>query len=237
MKLQQFRKLLREEIRRVLKEQKNVLKNVTVDHVETTSPSKFKKLFGSLFAIKKGPKKTQYTYEYIVDLDVEALIALLKSSKDYSTVNMGYGIDVYYKGSDSMLITTKGLPKDVASAIAAAGRKQEDEIPTVSIQISDPEDDFRVPEDYGIPTVIQSLVGDVKYTGDEDDEDAFEDDINKYVAKIEKALLAAGKKVISGMKKYTIEDGHIIFQLPRKLTPQEQSKLKALYKGAKSVDF
>ena len=94
-----LRKLIREEVRRALKE--SVLKDIKVSTSNFDFPTpKLKKIHGSYLTIKQGRTKTQNDFEYIADLDVDALISLLKSNKDYQTlpVDQNYNtISVYYK--------------------------------------------------------------------------------------------------------------------------------------------
>ena len=234
-----LRKLIREEVRRALKE--SVLKDIKVSTSNFDFPtSKLKKIHGSYLTIKQGPTKTQNDFEYIADLDVDALISLLKSNKDYQTlpVDQNYNtISVYYKKGDDLAIDAKGLPKEVITTLETVGKREMFK-DTVSIQIGDPADNFEDYDSFQLPKVIQSLVGEPTFSPEaEDDMDVYDEEIGKYVRKIEKLLLAAGKKVVPGMKKYAVEDGAIIFELPQQLTAQIKAKLTALYQGAKSVEF
>lgn len=238
MKLLEFKKLIREEVRKVLQEQQSVLKNITASTIGYDFPvSKFKKLFGSFAIIKKGPTKSEYTMDYVIDLDVDALVNLLKSNKNYSILDADYAIDVYYKGNDSLDINSDKLPKDIINKLVAVGTKEEDDLNLVNIQIGTETDGFELPDEYSLPKAVELAVGEFSSQADPDDDDAYSNDIDRYLAKIEKALLIAGKKVVPGLKKYTMEDGYIVFELPRKATPEIQSKLKALYKGARSIEF
>ena len=108
---------------------------------------------------------------------------------------------------------------------------------TIAIQIADEEDGFEYPDGYQLPEVIQSIVGDFNPSADPDDESEFDYELDQYLAKIQKALLAAGKKVIPDLQMYAQEDGFIYFKTSKKITPEMQAKLKALYKGAKSIEF
>ena len=233
MKITEFRRLIREEVSKVLKEQKGTLNNVEVSTttLEFLPLATLKKLFGSFLVIKQGPSESEYTTKYTVDLSVDALVSLLKSNKDYSTLVDSTTVDVYYKGNDNISINKKSLPTDVVSTLEKVGFKNESPDQVV-IQISDPADDFGAPDDYSIPTIVQSIVGKPTFSS------AAEDNTDVYDReKVEAALLAVGKKVVPGLKKYTIEDGAIIFEIPGKATPNIKAKLKKVYQGAKSVEF
>ena len=241
MKISEFKKLIREEIRRVINEGK-VISNVKAGVLPSNQP-KVDKLFGSFIKVTQGPTKSAdgFFLNYVVDLDTDALLNLLKSDKNYQVPSWAYEqmnlLQIYYKGSIPFEINAKNIPRDIALALVQAGKRQREIESLITIQISDPQDDFGVPDDYGIPIVAQSLVGKITYSGDSDDEEAYENDINRYVLKIEKVLLAAGKKIVPGLQKYTMEDGAIVFKSPKALDVQTQAKLKALYKGAKSIEF
>ena len=238
MKLSEFRKLIREEVRKVVNEATSVIKNAQVSVSNDMSTSQMNKMFGSFLTVKQGPTIGKYSDKYVVDLNVDALTSLLKSNKDYTTLGFDYALMVFFKGDDAVDIDSKSIPKDVFTTLEKLGDKSSQKENIVSIQISEPEDDFRVPEDYGMPTVIKSLIGDIKYSPDaEEDEDVFENDINRYVSKIEKLLLSAGRKAVPGLEKYTIEDGAIIFKIKNKGTPDIKAKLKKVFQGAKSIDF
>jgi hypothetical protein len=237
MKASEFRKLIREEVSRILKEENKVIKNAEASTITSFPKSKVQKLFGSFLSIKQGPTKDDYTNNYVVDLDVDALLSLLKSNKDYSTLNPSYAVNVYYKGNDSISLDAKSLPKDVISALAKAGDKYSDTENLISLQVGNPSDDFENPEEYYLPTVVQSAVGDFAPTVDPEDDDAYSDEVDRYLSKVEKALLVLGKKIVPGMKKYAKEDGYIVFELPTKPDAQTQSKLKTIFKGVKSIEF
>ena len=237
MKASEFRKLIREEIRKVLKEKNNILKNTKVSTDNHLLKSKLQQLFGSFLTIKQGPTKSQYVLEYVVDLDVDALVSLLKSNKDYSVLKQYDAISVYYKGGDSLEIKTEGLPEDVITTLEKVGRKDSNTENLVSLQIGDEADGFENPEEYSLPTVVQSAVGDFSSSADPEDEDAYSDEIDLYLDKIEKALLVLGRKAVPELKKYAKEDGFIIFKLPAKLDVQTKTKLNNLFKGVKSVEY
>ena len=222
----------------ILKEEKNILKGVKIKTGIFEFPeSKLIKLFGSFLAVKPGSaKRGQYSVEYVADLDVDALVSLLKSNKDYSTLNPGYAINVSYKGNDMVSIDAKGLPKDVISTLVAIGEKDYNTENLVSLQVSD-QSDFENPEELYLPAVVQSAVGEFSPSADPEDDDAYSDEIDRYLSKVEKALLVLGKKAVPGMKKYAKEDGYVIFQLPTELDAQTQSKLKTVFKGVKSIKF
>jgi hypothetical protein len=106
----------------------------------------------------------------------------------------------------------------------------------VSIQVGQDRDGFDIPEKLMLPTVIKNAVG--EYTPPKSDsETAHEKALDRYIAKIEKALLKVGEKVVPGMKLYFAEDGFITFELPMKPDAQTKAKLNTLYKGAKSIEF
>ena len=239
MKASEFRKLIREEISRVLGEQSKVLKNVKAYTEPSVPKSRVQKLFGSFLSIKQGPTKKDYANNYVVDLDVDALLSLLKSNKDYGTVNPSFALDVYYKGHDSISFEAESLPKDVISALAKAGDKVYDagDENLLTLQIGSDRDGFEFPEKYNLPPAVKSAVGEFNSSADAEDEDAYSDDIDAYLAKIEKALLIVGKKLVPGMKKYAKEDGFITFKLPAKLDAQTKTKIKTLFKGVKSIEF
>ena len=76
---------------------------------------------------------------------------------------------------------------------------------TIAIQIADEEDGFEYPDGYQLPKVIQSIVGDFNPSADPDDESEFDYELDQYLAKIQKALLAAGKKVIPDLQMYATQ--------------------------------
>lgn len=234
MKITEFRKLIREEVRRVLKEAK-VASNLKI--TSRAKPEELKKACGSFLTIKKVGGKDKYGDTiYTADLNVDAMLAAKKANSKMEIVKDVNFVSVYYNKYDHFDFDTKNVPADVLSAIPSKSKSSEGA--EVTVQISDPEDNFMVPEDYGIPTIVQSIVGKPKFSAAaEQNQDVYEKEVNSFILKVEKALLAAGKKVVPTLQKGTIEDGSIIFKVSGKLNPADQSKLKALFKGAKSVEF
>jgi hypothetical protein len=126
MKVSEFRKLIREEVRKVLVYESKMLKNVKaftqvkINGRNSLSTAKVQKLFGSFLSIKRGPTRNGYVNNYVVDLNVDALVSLLKSNKDYKTIDVDYAVEIIFKDNDSVFL--KGLPKDVFNNIAKAGK-------------------------------------------------------------------------------------------------------------------
>jgi hypothetical protein len=102
--------------------------------------------------------------------------------------------------------------------------KEQQNTKLVTVQISDPIDDFGYAGDFGIPTSVKSLVGKPNES-------------NSFIFKLEKALLSVGQQAVPGLEKYTIEDGGIIFKLPDSAGNAEKAKLKKVFSGAKEVEF
>jgi hypothetical protein len=241
MKLSEFRKLIREEVRKVVNEEASIIKNAQASIDDDISTSEMNKMFGSFLTVKQGPTKGDYANnKYVVDLNVDALSSLLKSNKDYSTTDFHDTLMVFYKGSDSIDISSKSLPKDVITTLIKLGNKSNQKENTiVTVQIADDaQDDFYDPENYNIPTAIQSMVGKPVFSqAAGENEDVYDKEIGKYIRKVEKVLLAAGQKVVPSLEKHTIEDGAIIFKTKGKITPDMKAKLKRVFQGAKIVDF
>jgi hypothetical protein len=126
MKASEFRKLIREEVRKVLEYESKMLKNVKaftqvkIIGRNSLSTAKVQKLFGSFLSIKRGPTRNGYVNNYVVDLNVDALVSLLKSNKDYKTIDVDYAVEIIFKDNDSVFL--KGLPKDVSKTIVKAGK-------------------------------------------------------------------------------------------------------------------
>jgi hypothetical protein len=206
MKISEFRKLIREEVRKVISEQRGTINNVKVYTLSTDlmSPLEFKKAFGSFLTIKQGPTNSQNQAEYTVDLSVDTLVNLLKSNKNFEVQSDNTNVEVYYKGDDQMTIKSKSLPANVVSTLKAF-EKGFEKRNLVTVQISDPMDDFMAPEDYSIPTAVLAAVGKPTFSSAAGDStNVYEKEIHKYIKKVEAALLAAGQKMVPGLKKYTI---------------------------------
>jgi len=113
MKLSQFRKLIREEVRRVVTESKQF--KTTIDWGE--GPAKFNKLFGEFLKVPSGIKatgKSDSSYEGILDLG--KLINKLETDSRYSTqINQNTQVWIYFGGDDAVVL--EGLPKDVIATI------------------------------------------------------------------------------------------------------------------------
>jgi hypothetical protein len=138
MKLSEFRKLIREEVRKVVNEETSIVKSAQASTDDDTSASEMNKMFGSFLTVKQGPTKGKYTNNYVVDLNVDALSSLLKSNKDYTTMNFHDTLMVFYKGSDSLDIISKSLPKDVITTLIKLGDKSnQEQSTTVTVQIGD----------------------------------------------------------------------------------------------------
>lgn len=238
MKLREFRKLLREEVSTVLNELKSKYK-ITINWGEGSA--KFNKLFGEFLTVPSGIKEipkgqfVNFDGEYKAILDLDRLINKLETDSRYSAlVNLDKLVWIYFKGDDSVAL--EGLPKDVTATLEKY-KKSEPSKNLISIQIGNEEDNFDFPDEYRIPTALKAIVGKPSITGDPEDEDLYDQQVTRYLKKVEKTLLAAGKKIVPDMKKYAMEDGFIIFELPTEPTPQIKNKLKQLYKGAMTVEF
>ena len=235
MKASEFRKLIREEVRKMVNESIKT----TIDWGE--GPAKFNKLFGEFLTVPSGIREVpkgefmNYDSSYKGILDLDKLINKLETDSRYSAqINQDTQVWIYFKGNDAVVL--EGLPKDVVATLGEY-EKSEPSKNLISIQIGDEGDNFEFPDEYRIPTALKAVVGKSSITADPEDEDLFDQQVTQYLKKIEKTLLAAGKKIVPGMKKYTMEDGFIIFDLPTEPTPQIKNKLKQLYKGAIAVGF
>jgi len=211
-----------------------VLKGIKANVVGIPT-AKVKELFGSFVVIKSGPVSKQFEGDYyVIDLDVDALTALLKSNKGYTVLSISNTLRIFYKGNDAISLEIDKLPQDVVANLEKY-KRQEQRTYTVDVQIADPADGFESPMDYELPAVIQSVVGKFPTSVDPENERAYDAAVDAYLKKIEAALLAAGKKVAPGLKKHAMEDGSITFQLPTEPDAQTKTKLKAAFRGAKEV--
>ena len=214
-----------------------VLKSIKANTVKSLPTAKVKELFGSFMVIKSGPVRQEWTgNDYVIDLDVDALTTLLKSNKDYSTfVSDSFNtVEIFYKGNDSLNMEYADLPQDLVADLEKYERRSP-KIYTIDIEIAEPSDGFELPEEYQLPTAIQSVVGKFPTSVDPENEGAYDAAIDAYLKKIENALLAAGKRVVPKLKKYAMEDGAFTFQLPTEPDAQTKTKLKAAFRGAKEV--
>lgn len=227
-------KLTRQRLMELAGLTEQVLKGIKAN-VAGIPTAKVKELFGSFVVIKSGPVRIPFGgYDYVIDLDVDALTALLKSNKSYTVLSISKTLEIFYKGNDAISLEIDELPQDVVANLEKY-KRQEQKTYTVDIQIAEPSDGFESPMDYELPTVIQSVVGKFPTSVDPENERAYDAAVDAYLKKIENALLAAGKKVAPKLKKYTMEDGSITFQLPTEPSTEIQSKLKTLFRGAKEV--
>ena len=241
MKPQEFKKLILEEVRKVLKEDvPGTLRNVKVDmnifSGDTYSEKKrlMNTFFGKFITIKQGPNKEG---DAVVDLHVDSLLSLLEKNAKYSAQREFDWIAVYFGEYDSINMDLSELPANVANAILLAGKREQAPTYSVAVQIgSNPYSNFDDFESYSVPEVAKKMIGMPNITASPGTATE-EKQIDQYVRKLEKALLAAAKKVVPGIKSMAIEDGDIIFELPGKPDTQMKSKLKSLFKGAKKVTF
>lgn len=238
MRVSELRKLIREEVSTLLNELKSKYK-IKIDWGEGSA--KFNKLFGEFLTVPSGIKEipkgqfVNYDSKYKAILDLDKLINKLETDKRYSAqVTIDKQVWIYFKGNDAVILD--GLPNDVMATLERY-EKSEPSKNLISIQIGNEQDNFEFPDEYRIPTALKSIVGKPSITADPEDEDLYDQQLTQYLKKVEKTLLAAGKKIVPGMKKYTMEDGFIIFELPTEPTPQIKNKLKQLYKGAMAVEF
>ena len=244
MKKIQLKNLIREEIRRVLKEAAtSTLRNVKAyisifsgkDGEEMQLADKF---FGKFITVKRALNEDG---DAIVDVNVGNLINLLQTDAKYSAGTAEYSkkpgdVRVYYGGNDS--IELYGLPTDASDAILSANvSRPEAPVYSVTVQIGASRiDNFEDFEEYSVPDVAKRVIGMPKITA-EKETDAENRQIAQYVSKLEKTLLAAAKKVVPGIKAKATEEGGFVFELPSEPDSQMKSKLKALFAGARKVTF
>ena len=244
MKKIQLKNLIREEIRKVLKEAvtgtvPNVKAYISIfsgkDGEEMQLADKF---FGKFITVKRAPNEDG---DAIVDVNVGNLINLLQTDAKYSAGTAEYSkkpgdVRVYYGGNDS--IELYGLPTDASDAILSTGTsKKQSRMYSVTVQIgADPYANFDDFEDYMIPEIAKRAIGMPKITA-APETSAEGRQIDQYVAKLEKTLLAAAKRVVPGIKSMATEEGGFVFQLPGQPDSQMKSKLNALFKGARKVTF
>jgi hypothetical protein len=117
--------------------------------------------------------------------------------------------------------------------------KEEDQRKLVTVQIADQSDNFYAdPQNYSLPSAIQAKVGKPTFSLEaEYDQDIYEDEINKYVRKVEEVLLALGRTVVPSLASFTMEDGGIVFEINGPVSPDTKAKLQQVFKGAKAVEF
>ena len=244
MKKIQLKNLIREEIRRVLKEAatgtlRNVKANVFIfSGKETDQLQLMDKFFGKFITVKQAPNEDG---DAVVDLNVTELLNLLQKNAKYSSEKAQYSkkpgdVSVYFGGNDA--IELYGLPTDTADAILSANTSRPAaQVYSVTVQIgADPYANFDDFEDYMIPEIAKRAIGMPKITA-APETSAEGRQIDQYVAKLEKTLLAAAKRVVPGIKSMATEEGGFVFQLPGQPDSQMKSKLNALFKGARKVTF
>ena len=244
MKTSEFRKLIREEVRRVLKEAapgtlRNVKANVFIFSGKETDQSQLMdKFFGKFITVKQAPNEEG---DAVVDLNVAELLNLLQKNAKYSSEKARYSkkpgsVSIYFGGNDA--IELYGLPTDTADVILSSNAsRQASQAYSVTVHVgADPYANFDDFEDYSVPDVAKRVIGMPKITA-EPETSAEERQIDQYVRKMEKALLAAAKKVVPGIKSMATEEGGFVFELPGAPDAQTKSKLKALFKGARKVTF
>ena len=244
MKKIQLKNLIREEIRRVLKEAatgtlRNVKATVSIFSGKETDQSRLMdKFFGKFITVKRAPNEDGNT---IVDLNVTELLNMLQKNAKYSSAKAEYSnnpgdVSIYFGGNDS--IELYGLPTETANVILSSNAsRQSAQAYSVTVQVgASPIDNFDDFETYSVPDVAKRVIGMPKITA-EPETPAEETQIDQYVKKLEKTLLAAAKKVVPGIKAMATEEGGFVFELPGEPDAQTKSKLKALFKGAKKVTF
>lgn len=242
MKKIELKNLIREEIRRVLKEAATgTLRNVKADTSIYSDTSDIKTLFGQFVTVRKkqDPTEDANFATYIVDLNIDNLLNMLQTNKTYNAQTYygePNGVTIWANKNDSLKFLK--LPTDVIQALVAAGapaKPTETYMAMVYIG-ADPYANFDDYEDYSVPEVAEKVIGMPNITA-QPETSAEANQIDRYVAKLEKTLLAAAKKVVPGIQSMGAEEGAIIFQLPGKPDNQMKSKLKSLFKGARKVTF
>jgi hypothetical protein len=242
MKASEFRKLIREEVRKVLKEAASgTLRNVEAETAISSDNKDIKTLFGQFVTVRKqqDPDEEPNFATYIVDLNIDNLLNVLQTNKTYN-------VQTYYDRPKSVTIWAdknnslefSNLPKDVIQALVAVGTPAKPaKTYMVSVYIgADPYANFDDFEDYSLPDIAVRTIGMPKITA-APETSAEANQIDRYVAKLEKTLLAAANKVVPGIQSMGTEEGAILFQLPGEPDSQMKSKLKSLFKGAKKVAF
>ena len=242
MKPQEFRKLIREEVRKVLREEKsNIVKKVRAYPNPLKPVPKIEKLYGSFLSMKGGGTlKFVADQDNWVSLDVNSMLSLLKSDKNYSVrVGEGSYIIFSHKSNDYTVNLYKDdIPNDVIAALKniqnATPKKVSNNEFFMTLQIDNNNDGFDFPEEYRLPSAIKSKVGKFKMPANED---AYEDAVDRYVAKVVNALTSLVKRAVPGIEWENTDDGFITYRLPKELDAQTKTKLKTLFKGVKSIKF
>ena len=198
--------------------------------------------------------------DYTVDLNVDALLGMLEQN-DGNYYRAPYiGVQIHTDGKDktrfigsrSMIMHMKPEDKkvtfdasqlsgDALSKLAAYNKSLEQLIDgkphSVEIQIADRRDGFELPEEYQLPTALQSTIGKFPTTVDPENEAAYDAAIEDYLEKIQTAIVDAANEIVPGVKPNTLEDGVVVLELPDKPNSAMKSKLKAAFQGAKKVKF
>lgn len=198
--------------------------------------------------------------DYTADLNVDALLAILNQNDGNFYKAPYIGVEIHTDGKDKMrflndrskIIVRKPESKrvtfdasqlsgDALSKLAAYNKSLEQMIEgkphTIEIQIASRRDGFELPEEYQLPTALQSTIGKFPTTADPENEAAYDAAIEDYLEKVQTAMVDAANKVVSGVKPSTLEDGVVVLELPDKPNSAMKSSLKAAFQGAKKVKF
>jgi hypothetical protein len=230
MKATEFRKLIREEVRRALKES------------ESRELIKYFKAAGAPLTPQFNLKKMSAA----VGMDANTLLMVLQNLEDKNVLkDISKGsytsFDIYDSSqfNDSYNDMIDDLDLDsTKSNVQTSTTSSTKTTHAVLIDLGDFNSyDVTSLEDLSIPKSIKSLVTKPKASMDPEDDEVDHEEVEKYMNAVKEALVDVGKKIVPGISWLATNDGTFHLKLPTKPTPQIQSKLKSIYSGAKAVEF
>lgn len=228
MKLSEFRKLIREEVR------------IMVNETNARDLLKYFKEAG----IPLSPQFSIEKMSTATDIDKKSLLVLLQNLEDRSVMkDISKGnyksFDVYdssqFNDSYDDMVDDLGLDSDEGNTQTTSSKITY----AVVIDLDDvvDTDDVMSLKKLKMPNSIKSLVGKPKPPKDPEDWDAHNEEVERYMDAVLQALVDVGQKVVPGIRFLAGVGGEFHLKLPAKPTPKIMSKLKSLYSGAKSVTF
>ena len=255
MKLSQFRRIIKEEVKKILSEDavqgtyKNGIYTGGELYIFEPNPAKVaevEKKFGEFIKVT-GPIDTSGPVKTVpVELDVKALIKFVQAGKLKSFGVYGFrdAVTLYLKDEDAITgfggddITINNITPAVIKVLEPYHTKlPQADFVTVQIAPNSRDYDFEsgdygTIDDYQIPTIIQT-----KLAGKRPAQGADDREIRRYVFQVRNQLTPQIKTVFPDAKFWDISVGGIGYRLTAAPTSQQKSKLKSLLKGALSIDF
>jgi hypothetical protein len=228
MKASEFRKLIREEVRRVVKEDKA---RELVDYFKEAGIP-----LTSQFNLKKMSAE--------VGVEEDTLLVLLQnledeevmrdiSKGDYTSFDE-YDSDQFNDSYDDMVddLNLSSTTNNARTSNPSSTSNTSPSAPTdlMAIHIGQPDlSDIASLNNLSIPNTAKSLLPKPKTSNS--------GEVLRYYTNLQQVLVDIGKKIVPGIKWAFTVNGVFHLRLPNKPTPQIQAKLKSAYNGAKSVEF